>query len=72
MRGNILNILVIAATFILFTLALFFKGMTHDILLEAGVLLVSVKLILLASASNRRAQQILSELKTIRQMLEKK
>jgi len=41
--------LVIAVTFLLFVLALFFKGMTHDILLEAGVLLVSIKIIMMSS-----------------------
>ncbi len=39
---------VIVTTFILFVAALFTQGMTHDILLEAGVLLVSVKLIMMA------------------------
>lgn len=40
------SITVMAVTLILFILALFTKGMTHDILLEAGVFLVSVKLII--------------------------
>lgn len=38
--------LVIVVTFVLFAIALFVKGLGHDILLEAGVFLVSVKLIL--------------------------
>ena len=38
------NILVIVVTFILFAIALFATGFTKDLLLEAGVLLVSVKL----------------------------
>ena len=42
------SLLVIIITFILFALALFAEGLTHDILLEAGVFLVSVKLILMA------------------------
>ena len=33
-------------TFVLFVIALFLKGFTHDLLLEAGVFLVSVKLII--------------------------
>ena len=41
--------IVVAVTFLLFILALFFKGMTHDILLEAGVLLVSIKIIMMSS-----------------------
>jgi len=42
------SMMVIIVTFILFTMALFAKGFTHDLLLEAGVFLVSVKLILIA------------------------
>ncbi len=38
--------LVIGLTFILFFAALLVKGFTHDLFLEGGVLLVSVKLIL--------------------------
>lgn len=37
---------IIVITFVLFALALFSVGFTHDLLLEAGVFLVSVKLIL--------------------------
>ena len=39
---------VITVTFILFAVALVVKGMTHDLLLEAGVLLISIKLIMMA------------------------
>lgn len=42
------SILVIALTLILFIAALIIKGLTHDLLLEAGVFLVSVKLILMS------------------------
>ena len=37
---------VIVLTFVLFVAALLVKGLTHDLFLETGVLLVSVKLIL--------------------------
>ncbi len=40
--------LIILITLILFLAALFLKGPGHDILLEAGVFLVSVKLIIMA------------------------
>ncbi len=40
------SVVIILVTFILFFVALFLKGFTHDMLLEAGVFLVSVKLIL--------------------------
>jgi hypothetical protein len=42
------TMIVIVMTLILFVAALFTTGFTHDLLLEAGVFLVSVKLILMA------------------------
>ena len=41
------SVIVIIITFVLFVLALFTRGFTHDLLLEAAVFLVSVKLILI-------------------------
>ncbi len=40
--------LTLAITFVLFVVALFEKGLTHDLLLEAGVFLVSVKLVIMS------------------------
>jgi hypothetical protein len=40
---SVADMIVIIITFLLFLIALFVKGLTHYILLEAGVLLVSVK-----------------------------
>ena len=42
------SLIVIVVTFILFVSAVFTKGFTHDILLEAAIFLVSVKLIIMA------------------------
>ena len=42
------SLVVIAVTFILFVAAVFTKGFTHDILLEAAIFLVSVKLIIMS------------------------
>jgi cadmium resistance protein CadD (predicted permease) len=42
------SLVVVGLTFILFFTALFIKGFTHDMLLEAGVFLVSVKLIIMS------------------------
>ena len=42
------SIVVIGLTLILFVMALLIQGFTHDVLLEAGVFLVSVKLILMS------------------------
>jgi len=62
------SIIVIAITFVLFTMALFFTGFTHDLLLEAGVFLVSVKLIMMAykaSVSSKNVQRELEEIKDL-------
>jgi len=42
------SLVVVILTFVLFLTALFIKGFTHDMLLEAGVFLVSVKLIIMS------------------------
>ena len=46
---DIVSRLVIVITFVLFVVALFIKGFGHGLLLEAGVFLVSVKLIMMAA-----------------------
>jgi hypothetical protein len=56
------HLVVISLTFILFVLSLFVQGITHDLLLEAGIFLVSVKLIL-------STYQILSKLDRIEEKL---
>lgn len=48
-RFDMASYIVIVFTFLLFAAALFAKGMTHDLFLEAGVLLVSIKVILMQS-----------------------
>lgn len=63
------SIVVVVLTFVLFALALFFTGLTHDILLEAGVFLVSVKLIMMAYRSRVHAEEIRRELETIKDLL---
>ncbi|HVC19747.1 MAG TPA: hypothetical protein VNE16_06700 [Vicinamibacterales bacterium] len=55
---DITSRLVILVTFALFVAAIFFKGFSHDILLEAAVFLVSVKLILLAYNNSVAASQL--------------
>ena len=66
------SLLVIAITLVLFLAALFTTGLTHDLLLEAGVFLVSVKLILMgykSSVSNDSIQQKLDEIHSAVQRL---
>jgi hypothetical protein len=59
------SVVVILLMFILFTVALFVKGFTHDILLEAGVLLVSVKLIMMTSKITETSENIVEKLSRI-------
>ena len=57
--------LVIFVTLVLFVAALFVKGFGHDLLLEAGVFLVSVKLIIMAAkhgATDRELRQRLDQI----------
>jgi hypothetical protein len=70
------SLAVIAITFILFVLALFTKGFTHDLLLEAAVFLVSVKLIMLGyrhgqsmEAIERKLDLIFSEEQHLEKLL---
>jgi len=52
------SLLVILFTFLLFVAALFFTGFGHDLLLMAGIFLVSVKLIMTAYKSSVTARQL--------------
>ena len=65
------SIIVIAVTFVLFAMALFFTGFTHDLLLEAGVFLVSVKLIIMAYKASLSSKEIHRELEEIKTLLKK-
>ena len=65
------SLIVIIVTFALFTVALFTKGFTHDLLLEAGILLVSVKLIVMAYKISVSNKEITKELHEIKKILEK-
>ena len=60
------SLAVMGLTLALFITALFAKGFTHDLLLEAGVFLVSVKLVLMAYKNSVSNQRILALLQEIR------
>lgn len=60
------SLAVIIITFILFVIALFTKGTTHDLLLEAGVFLVSVKLIIMGYKARLTSKDIFRELEEIK------
>jgi protein-S-isoprenylcysteine O-methyltransferase Ste14 len=68
-RFDFWSVLVVVLTLVLFIVALFQKGVTHDILLESGVFLVSVKLILMSHKSRTMAGEIEDRLDEIKSML---
>jgi hypothetical protein len=74
---GVTSVVVIVITFILFTTALFVKGFTQDLLLEAGVFLVSVKLILMSyknavtvESVEKKLDQILIEEENLKRIFE--
>lgn len=76
-RHGVSSVVVILLTFILFTIALFVHGFTKDLLLEAGVFLVSVKLILMSSKNaqvveriEKKLDQIHAEEQDLKQLIE--
>jgi len=65
------SLLVILITFVLFVAALFTKGLTHDLLLEAGVFLVSVKLVIMAYKNGVATEKLLERLDGIQAALQR-
>ncbi len=66
------TVIVIIVTFVLFAVALFVKGFTHDLLLEAGVFLVSVKLMLMGYKNSVTNKKMMDELQEIKNRLAEK
>ena len=60
------SIIILLITLVLFIAALFVKGFTHDLLLEAGVFLVSVKVIMMAYKISVHADRIIGEIREIK------
>jgi hypothetical protein len=61
---------VIVLTLALFLVALFVKGFTQELLLEAGVFLVSVKLILMSHKNSVSAKKMDERLAQIQNLLQ--
>jgi hypothetical protein len=61
--------ITIVLSFGLFAMALFVKGFTHDLLLEAGIFLVSVKLILMAKKNREAEERLECRLAQIEELL---
>jgi c-di-AMP phosphodiesterase-like protein len=67
-KTDIWAYVIIALTFIFFAISIFITGFKHDLLLEIGVLLVSIKLIMMASTNkkhNEKLHQEMGELKSL-------
>ncbi len=63
------SVVVIVVTFVLFVVALFTKDLTHDLFLEAGVFLVSVKLIIMSYNNGVAADRLEARLAEIQSLL---
>jgi hypothetical protein len=70
-RFDLASFIVIAVTFFLFLAALFTKGITHDLFLEAGVLLVSIKVIMMQSNLSSAVKLMEERLGQIQFLLER-
>ncbi|NMC41995.1 MAG: hypothetical protein GYA43_12640 [Bacteroidales bacterium] len=66
------SLVVLILTALLFIGALFFKGFTHDLLLETGVFLVSVKIIMMIYRNNLNYRDVKKDLGEIKQILSEK
>ena len=64
------SLIVIVMTLVLFMAALYFTGFTHDLLLEAGVFLVSVKLVLMSYKNTVTSNKVHTELVEIRALVQ--
>ena len=62
---DLVSQLVIVLTFVLFVVALWIKGFGHGLLLEAGVFLISVKLIMMAHKNSLLAKDLDDRLERI-------
>ncbi len=64
------NLIVVVLTIILFIVAIFLKGFTKDLLLEAGVLLVSIKLIFFANKQIIFDREVMSRFDELKKEIE--
>ncbi len=65
------TMVTIIITIVLFVIALFVKGFTHQLLLEAGVLLVSIKIIMMSYKNIRNFEEVKKDLNEIKTLIEK-
>jgi hypothetical protein len=68
---DVASLVVIVITFVLFALAVFEKGLTHDLLLESGVFLVSVKLIMMNAKNTAASKETLAKLDALKAAIDR-
>jgi hypothetical protein len=66
------SFIIALITLVLFVASLFIKGLTHDLFLETGVFLVSVKIIVMAHRNSVAVGHLDEKLDTILAALSKK
>lgn len=66
------SLIVALITLVLFVTALFTKGLTHDLFLEAGIFLISVKIILMAYKTSVSVSRLGEKLDRISEALNRK
>ena len=64
------TLIVMLLTLVFFVAALFLTGLSHDLLLEAGVFLVSVKLMIMSYKNGVTSQDLQEQLRRILLVLE--
>jgi hypothetical protein len=69
---DIWTIIIIIITVVLFIVALFAKGFTNQLLLEAGVLLVSVKIIMMSYKNLQNHEDLKKDLDEIKKLIKEK
>lgn len=65
------SVAVIVITFLLFVISLFLKGLSHEILLDSAVFLVSVKLIVMSYKNKIYVQELNQQLEEIKKLVKK-
>jgi len=63
------TVMIIIITIFLFIVALFAKGFTNQLLLEAGVLLVSIKIIMMSYKNIQNFNELKKDLHEIKKLL---
>ena len=65
------SMVIIFITFTLFVVSLFQKGLSHEILIDTGIFLVSVKLIVMSFKNNLYMKDLNQQLEEIKKLIRK-